>query len=224
MQQVPLTAQLRAETGKGPNRRLRASGNVPAILYGQEVDPVNIALNEHDFEKTMVKVGGELVMFDLTVKEADISGQLAVIREAQRDPVSERLVHIDFMRVDKNKPIDVHIAVRGHGNPVGVQEGGILEQITRQIHIRCLPDLIPAQFDLDYTSLEVGQAIHVSDLEVDEGVQILTPENFVIFHVVIPRIEEEPVAEEEELAEGEVAEGAEGAEESADADAEKKEE
>ena len=217
MQTIKLDAQSRQGTGKGPNRSLRASGQIPAVLYGQEAETVNLAVNGHNFQNLVTKVADELVMFDLTVEKTDIRSQLMMIREIQRDPVTERLVHIDFIRVDLKKPIDVHVAVHGHGSPVGVREGGVLEQINRTVHLRCLPDLIPSEFDLDVEELAIGDAIHVSDLEVAEGIQILSPEDFVLFHVIIPRQveEEEPEVEEgEELAEGEEKpEDAEGAEE-----------
>ncbi len=214
MQRIPIAAQLRKGTGKGPNRRTRAKGLIPSVLYGQNTETVNLAVNEHDFLKAVVKLGGELAMFNLTAEDAGVKEQLVVIREAQRDPVTERIVHLDFLRVDLNKPIDVHLAVHRMGSAVGVREGGVLEQVQRTVHLRCLPDQVPAKFEIDVTNLAIGDAIHVGDLELDEGVQMLSPENFVLFHVVIPRIHEEEEEEEAvgEEVEGEAAEGEEPAE------------
>src|ERR1035437_8687077 len=135
MQKIAINAQTRRGTGKGPNRRLRAEGLVPAVLYGQGTQPLNLALNERDFLRSISKVGDELVMYNLTAQEAGLQAQLAMIRETQLDPVTERLVHIDFMCVDVNKAVDVHVAVHGHSVPVGVRDGGVLDQVLRTIHI-----------------------------------------------------------------------------------------
>ena len=131
---------------------------------------------------------------------------------AQREPVTDEIIHIDFLRVDMTKPLEVDIAVHGTGVPVGQQEGGVLDQIVRSVRVRCLPDEIPSNFVVDVTELKMNDAIHVGELEVAEGVEILSPHSEILFHVVQPRkIEEEAVAEDEEgVEEGE--EGAEGEE------------
>lgn len=208
MQKIAINAQTRRGTGKGPNRRLRAEGLVPVVVYGQGIKPLNLALNERDFLKSISKLGDELVMYNLTAQEAGLQAQLAMIRETQRDPVTERLVHIDFMCVDVSKPVDVHVAVHGHSVPVGVRDGGVLDQVLRTIHISCLPDLIPSQIDVELRDLAIGQAIHVRDLTFGEGIELLTPLTDVLFHVVLPRkVEEEVVvaAAGEAEAEGEAA-------------------
>ena len=216
MKKIPISARSRGETGKGPNRRLRAEGFVPAILYGLDQTAVCLALNEHDFLKSTAKLGDEIAMYDLRAENAGVTSQLAVLREAQRDPVTERLVHMDFMRVDVTKPIDVDVAVHGKGLAEGVHAGGILEQMLRTIHIRCLPDLVPASVEVDVSELEIGQSIHVSDLDLDERIQVLSSESEAVFSVMTSRITDEPTAEEEEAAAAAAAAEAEEGEETAE--------
>jgi len=164
---------------------------------------VNLAVNEHDFLKATERLGDELVLCELTGEDAGVRDELTIIREAQRDPVTERLVHIDFMRVDMSKPIDAHVALHPAGVAVGVREGAILEQVVRTLHVRCLPDKIPSRIDVDCTNLGLGQAIHVSDLELEEDTQVLSPATDVVFHVIVPRavVAEAAEAEEKEVAE-----------------------
>jgi large subunit ribosomal protein L25 len=180
MKKIPISVESRSNTGKGPNRRLRVTGAIPAVLYGQGAEATNLAINEQDFKKATAKLGGEMVMFDL-------NGQLALLREVQRHPVTSRITHMDFMRLDVTKPIDAHVSVQGQGIPVGVRKGGVLEQIHRTLHLRCLPDRIPAQITVDCAVLDINQAVHVSDIQLGEGVEILTPAHDVIFHVVVTR-------------------------------------
>ncbi len=180
MKKIPISVESRSNTGKGPNRRLRVTGAIPAVLYGQGAEATNLAINEQDFKKATAKLGGEMVMFDL-------NGQLALLREVQRHPVTSRITHMDFMRLDVTKPIDAHVSVHGQGVPVGVRKGGVLEQIHRTLHLRCLPEQIPAQIVVDCAVLDINQAVHVSDIPLGEGVEVLTPAHDVVFHVVVTR-------------------------------------
>jgi large subunit ribosomal protein L25 len=192
MKKIPISVESRSNTGKGPNRRLRVTGAIPAVLYGQGAEAANLAINEQEFKKATAKLGDEMVMFDL-------NGQLALLREVQRHPVTSRITHMDFMRLDVTKPIDAHVSVHGVGTPVGVRKGGVLEQVNRTLHLRCLPDRIPAQIEVDCAVLDINQAVHVSDIPLGEGIEILTPAHDVVFHVVVTRStaeEEAPAAAE----------------------------
>ncbi|MBN1868780.1 50S ribosomal protein L25 [Candidatus Sumerlaeota bacterium] len=214
MERIPLKAQARRDGGKNFCRRLRASGETPAVLYGMGGDAIMLSIDTHDFLKSTAKLSGEMAMFSVSAEELGIENQLAVIRELQRDPLSERLVHLDLMRVDLTQPIDVVVPVHGRGNPIGVRDGGVLEQITRSVHLRCLPDLVPPHIEVDVSELAINQSIHVSDLDLGEKIEMHSPATDVLFHVVVPRkIEEEAVAAEAEVgAEGEAAAEGEGAE------------
>ena len=194
MKKIPINVESRSNTGKGPNRRLRVTGAIPAVLYGQGAEATNLTINEQEFKKATAKLGDEMVMFEL-------NGQLALLREVQRHPVTSRITHMDFMRLDVTKPIDAHVSVHGLGTPAGVRKGGVLEQVNRTLHLRCLPDRIPAQIEVDCAPLDINQAIHVSDIPLGEGIEILTPAHDVVFHVVMTRStteEEAPAAAEGE--------------------------
>lgn len=191
MKTVSISAKARSESGKGPNRRLRAQGLVPAVLYGMKADCVNLALNEHDFLKATSKLGDETAMFKIDAKEAGVDNQMTVIRELQRDPLSERIVHIDLYRIDPTKPIDVEVSVHSTGLAVGVRAGGVLEQATRSILVNCLPADVPPHIIVDVTNMEINSSIHVGDLQLAEGITVLTPETESLFSVIVPRIAEE---------------------------------
>jgi len=209
MKRIALSADPRGEIGKGANRRLRKTGKVPAVLYGRKSDTVMLTIDLHQFLVSTSKIGDEMVMFTLSAPEAGVKNQLTMIREVQRDPVTERITHLDLMRVDVSKPVDIVVPVHGEGIPIGIQEGGQLEHVSRTVHLRCLIDDIPDHIPVDLAGLTMGQAFHVSELKLSDRITILSHPNEVLFLVAAPRKEEEvaPVAEAAvEGAEGEAAE------------------
>ena len=204
MQRLALEVSLRDDTGKGPARRLRARGRVPGIVYGFGVDPLQVDVEARPLERAM-EVGSN-ALIDLSGADG-LAGKLFLIKEAQRDPLSRRILHCDFYSVDTRRRIHVDVPVRLEGRPVGVEMGGVLEPLLREVEVACLPLAIPDEIPLDVSALEIGDALHVSDLVVPEGVEIQVEDSVSVVHVIAPRVEEEAVAEEEaaELAEGEEA-------------------
>ena len=202
MQRESLEVSLRESTGRGAARRLRAAGNVPAVVYGSEVNSTNIVVDGHRLEEVLHH--GANILLDLSGPK-ELTGKLVLIKECQRDSVSQRLVHCDFLSVDLNKPIQVGIPVRLQGRPAGVEMGGVLEPLIRDLEVTCLPLVIPDAIEVDVSALEIGGAIHVSELTIPEGVEVQVDASATVVHVVAPRIEEEPEPEEDELAEGEAA-------------------
>lgn len=191
MKRIDLTAHARTGSGKGPNRRLRAQGQIPAVLYGLKADPMMLAVNAHEFSVSTSRTGGEMVMFNLSVPEADLAGQLTLIKEAQRDPVTERITHLDLLRIDASKPIDVEVPVRGTGIPMGVTvQGGVLEHGMRSVHLRCLVADIPDHITVDISNIAIGHAYRVSDLQLGDRIEILSHPSDVLFLVAVPRKEE----------------------------------
>ncbi|MFP4381517.1 MAG: 50S ribosomal protein L25 [Candidatus Sumerlaeia bacterium] len=200
MKTIELKATARSEKGKGANRRLRQGGEIPIILYGLKEEPNMLSINDLDLLHAASEAGDESVMFRIKAEGADFSEQLAMIRDVQRDPVTEKILHLDMIRIDINKPIDVEVTIHGHGTPDGVREGGILEQVLWSLHIRCLPNLVPSYYEVDISGIGFGDAMHVSEIEIGEGIELLTDPEEVLFQVNIPKMVEE---EEEEAAEGE---------------------
>lgn len=214
MKTIAVSATNRAETGKGPNRRLRQEGLIPAIMYGPETEPVNLSVSEHEFLKAVSKLGDETVLFDLAVEGSETGSQLTMICEAQRDPVTDRFVHLDFKRLKADQVLDITVPLHSSGVPEGVRLGGALKQVHRRLKIRCVPTLVPSEFVVDVSGLLLNESFHASDMELEEGIEILMPGTETLFLVAVPRAMAsaaiEAVAVEGEGEEGEEGEAAEG--------------
>jgi large subunit ribosomal protein L25 len=193
MEKMSIQAEKREGQGKGAARSLRRSGKVPATLY-RAGDAQSIQLSRKELAKLINSVGGEQVMVDLQF--ADGVNKLALLKDFQVDPVRSELLHSDFFEVSLTEAIKITVHVATHGEPVGVKrDGGILQHPLREILIECFPDRIPGKIDIDISKLEIGQAIHVSDLKLEEGIKILTDSHKVIVNIVEAVEEVAPVAE-----------------------------
>jgi len=216
-----LKAQKRDDLGKGAARTLRRAGRVPAVLYGRELDSIHLSVDAHEAEHLFHSISVDNTIVDLTV-EGEKKPYPTLVREIQTHPWKDSLVHIDFLRIQEGVEVDLEVPVELVGVPVGVRlQGGVLEQIVHELEVRCIPSKIPESFTLDVTELDVNDSLHVSDIPVTEGVEILMSPDQTICAVAIPRVVEEaelaePVvaAEGEEPAEGEAKEEAAGADES----------
>jgi len=204
MEKMSIQAEKREGQGKGAARSLRRSGKVPATLY-RGGNAQSIQLSRKELAKLINSVGGEQVMVDLQF--ADGVNKLALLKDFQVDPVRSELLHSDFFEVSLTEAIKITVHVATHGEPVGVKrDGGILQHPLREILIECFPDKIPGKIDIDISKLEIGQAIHVSDLKLEEGIKILTDSHDVIVNIVesveevAPVVEAAPVVAEPEVA------------------------
>ena len=211
-----LNAQKRDDKGKGAARKLRQQGRVPAVLYGRELDSVHLSVDAHEVEHLFHSISVDNTIVKLAV-DGDSEPYQTLVREIQTHPWRASLLHIDFLRIQKGVAVDVDVPLRLLGVPLGVKsEGGVLEQVIHDIPVRCIPSKIPAAIEVDVSELNLNEALHVADIELEEGVEIRIAEERTICSVAIPKIIEEEV-EEEELAEGELPEGEEGLEEAATA-------
>lgn len=220
MNQVDLKARPREKVSSRANRRARRRGELPAIIYGAAETPQPITLDMDQFQRLLATIHSSTII-NLHLDGLDKTEQ-AIIRDIQRDPVSDRnLYHIDFYRIQADKPIIVEVPVHGVGGmPEGVKAGGVLETLTRRISIKSLPLEVPESLDIDISAMEIGDALHVSDLQAPQGAEILTNSELAIFIVAAPRTEEEEVKPEGEGEEGEeAAEGEEGEEAAAEGEA-----
>ena len=206
MIQINLDAEVRTQGGKGVARKLRKAGKIPAVLYGPKNDPVSLSVNAHDFNKVLIKAAGEQVIFTLRL---DGDERLALIKELQRHPVNDSVRHIDFYSISVEDKVEVEVSIKPVGKAKGVEiGGGVLEMIQRTITIRCLPLAIPKEIEVDISDLDVGDALHISDLTPPEGVEFTEPPETTLITVVGATVQAEEVEEEEELEEAEGAEEA----------------
>ncbi len=216
MTTVALAAQSRTETGKGVARSLRRQALIPAVFYGPEVDPIPLILQSRELEKLITTGAGENILIDLNIEDGkSTQSHRAMIKEIQVDPVKQNILHVDLYAISMDKKISVEVPITLTGTAIGVSdEGGILQQVSRTLEVSCLPDRIPEAFELEVTALAIGDSLHVSDLEIPEGVDVLAEDELTVASVVPPtKVEEiEPEVLEEEEEGEEVEEGEEEAE------------
>ena len=210
--QVMLKAEARTGRGKGAARKLRATGRVPAVLYGADAESVALSVDATEATHLFQTISVENTIVDLAVA----GGKEAVrtlVREVQVHPLRPQLLHIDFLRIQAGVKVDLDIPVHLTGVPEGVRaEGGVLQQIIHELPVRVLPSNIPPSIEIDVTGLGLGDTIHVSDLDLGEDVEIQAELDQTIAAVVAPRAlaldEEEEEGEEVELIGEEADEGA----------------
>lgn len=201
MSELTIEVTARAEKGKNANRRLRAAGLVPAVVYGDHRDPVKIQVQRRSIETLLRTGGGENSVFLLKLSGSDESRH-AMIRELQSDPMRGDMIHIDFLRINMKEKVQVGIPIEIHGEAVGVhRDGGILDFVSREVEVECLPGDIPEHIAVDVSGLEIGDHIEAGQLEIPEGVELLEEAGRVIISIHPPRLEEKEADEEEDLIE-----------------------
>lgn len=200
MKAVKLEAKLREGTGKGYAHKLRRMGLVPAVVYGAKETSLSLELDAKTMHRFLSTQEGENVIIDLDVAGVKPSLKKAVVKEVQLDPVSGRILHVDFLHISMTEKIKLHIPIHLSGTSIGVKDqGGIIQHILRELEVSCLPADLPDAVDLDITQLEIGDSIHVSDVTLDK-VEILTEPQRTLVSVIPPTVqkEAEPVVEAEE--------------------------
>ena len=205
-------AEPRSSFGKGPNRRLRAEGRVPVVLYGTGKETIPLSVDPREVVSIIRSHGGVNTIFELAVKGAN-GKENVMIKDFQLEPLGHDLLHADLIRVAMDKEMTLAVAVELTGTAEGVKTGGgMLDFITRAVEVACLPKDIPETIVSDVTELEIGDYVRASDLEMPEGVRLISEGNVVVAHVIPPKAEVEEEVPEEEAAAAEGAEPAEGGE------------
>ncbi len=216
MDKPVLNARTRQITGKGAARKLRKNNQIPAIFYGPSREPLKLAMDYPELEGIIKRSGGENIILDLKVKSEDGTQTWNVIlKDVQVDPIKDTYLHADFYEISLDKEITVNVPIHLINTPAGVEEGGILQHVRRELTVSCLPDKLIEAFEVDVSRLEIGDSVHVRDLVLPEGITSLDEENLTIAVVAAPAVMPEEAVEEEveeealegEVAEGEVAEG-----------------
>ncbi len=185
MQVTKIAATPRTENGKGVSRRLRAAGKLPAVTYGQGVDPVALVVSPDEVKDVLLSERGRN-----SVVELDIEGGksvTAMICDYQYHPVSRKLLHADFFQVSEDSKVDVTVPLRLTGKPKGVTMGGKLRQVFRELPIRCTPATIPVELVHDITELDIEQTVRIRDLALPEGLEILLGEKRTVVTIAADR-------------------------------------
>jgi large subunit ribosomal protein L25 len=193
MKQVALAAQKRENVGKEISKKLRKQGKIPAIIYGPGIDSLPIAVNFNEFEKVYNRYKGETVLYLLEVSNGETQKYQCILKEFQRDPVTDRFIHLDFYAVSAENVLEIEVPIEFVGRPVGLTKGGILEVFLHELTVECLPTAIPDKIVVDISHLDLGDSLHVRDIKVPEGVKIKDRPEETVCTVV---------AEEEEKVEG----------------------
>ncbi len=190
MEHSKLKVAVREETGKGVARTLRRGGQVPAVVYGAGKAQA-LSANLKDVEKAMQGHAGRNGLFDL-----EISGgkkgrtALTLVRDIQRDPISGKILHIDFLEVSEKAKIKNRVPVEVVGTtPEGVKKGGILDIVHRELHVECLSFQMPDHIQVDASALDINQTLHVRELTLPAGVTVLDEPGAVVLHVIPPKAE-----------------------------------
>lgn len=198
MEQVELSAEVREQLGKGPVRRLKREGLIPSVLYGPKTRPIPLTLNYKEIREILSKAAGTNVLISLRIGQGDqVDVKTVMIKEYQLDSIRSVLIHADLYEVSMDEKITIMVSINIEGKAPGVELGGSLSQVNREVEVECLPMDIPNKIDVDISNLDLGDSVHVSDLVVKEGVEILTDQKTALVTIVAPMAEEVAVTEEE---------------------------
>jgi large subunit ribosomal protein L25 len=186
---ITVAAEARAGRGKNEARRLRVRGFIPAVVYGAYKDSVAVAVSPKELSRILNSNTGHNTIFNLAIQEAENTPVMMV--DWQKDPIKGHLLHADLKRIDLTKRIRVSVPAVTSGEAAGIKlQGGLLEIISREVEIECLPDEIPEQFTIDVSSLMIGQSVRAGGIEMSGSMRLISPSEAVIAHVVAMRAEE----------------------------------
>jgi large subunit ribosomal protein L25 len=189
MKKYQLTVTSREGTGRSASRRLRKAEKIPAILYGKHTKPETLAVAAPEFVKLLKEISGRAALIELK-RDAGATA-LSFLQEIQRDPITDRYLHVDLQEVKENEKMVINVTLHVVGEAYGVKtEGGILETASHRLRVRCLPKDLPAFIEVNVTELKVGETIHVSELKPIAGVEYLDDPNQAVVICVEPPAEE----------------------------------
>jgi large subunit ribosomal protein L25 len=200
--QVKLTAQRREATGRSAIRKLKARGIVPAIVYGGKDKPQSLQVSRRDISLMLSHASGENILVELEIA-GEKGSRMTMIQEIQHSPVGGDVLHVDFHAVSMDEKIEADVPLEPMGVANGVKNfGGLLEQSLRTLEVECLPRDLPDKITVDVSALDIGDSIHIRDIQLPAGVAAKTPPDLTAFSVLAPVVEEEPVVEAAEAAAG----------------------
>jgi large subunit ribosomal protein L25 len=191
--QVKLKAEKRSDTGRAATRKLKARGIVPAVMYGAKEKPQSLQVSARDISVMLSHASGENILVELEI-EGEKSPKTALVQEVQHAPLGGNVLHIDFHAVSMDEKIHAEVPVETTGIANGVKNfGGLLDQSMRSLTVECLPRDLPDRFTVDVSNLNIGDAIHVRDIQMPNGVTPKVNLELTVVSVLAPSVEEEPV-------------------------------
>lgn len=191
MAEIILNASVRQTVSKGDVKKLRRSGKIPGVFYYKKLEPQVIEVNEASLKPLVYTSEAHIVSLHIEGQEE----KACILKDIQFDPVTERIVHFDLQGITKDETLEIEVPVVYIGSAAGIKKGGLLQTTLHKLHIECLPIDVPQHIQIDISNLELGSAIHVSDIKSDKY-KILNPEESVIVSVVAPKVEKELSPEE----------------------------
>lgn len=208
MAQLTLAACTRETSGKGAARKLREQNQLPAIFYGPKADPVMLTVNVNDLEKVFRQTSSENIILELQIQsDGGTDKRTVILKDLQVDPIRSVYYHADFYEIPMDKELTFQIPIHLANTPIGVGKGGILEHTLRELTVSCLPGSLVDQIEVDVSGLDVGDALHVRDIQLPQGIRTSQDANVTIAIVAAPivkaeKVEEEGAEEEQVSAEG----------------------
>jgi large subunit ribosomal protein L25 len=197
LDQLEIKAKTRTTKGNGPARALRREGHVPAVLYGPSTEPQMLSVSAYDLDMTLKK--GNISRAILSLAIDDQPSRIAMVKELQQHPVTGDVLHLDLYEIDMARKIKVNVPISTTGKSKGIELGGMLQIIRRELEVLCLPNAIPETITIDITDLDIGDSVHVEDITFEGDVEIPHEVNYTVLTITTTKAE----AEEEVVEEGE---------------------
>lgn len=192
MEKIILKAQVRTETGKRIAKDLRNKGIIPANVYKSGKEALSLQVTEDDLREVLHTKAGENVIITMQISgtEKAIKDKTVLIKEVQREPIQNKMLHVDFNEISLTETLKVNVPLVPHGESVGVKvDGGVLEHVMWELSIECLPTAIPEKIEVDITNLKIGDSVFVKNITVPEGVKVLTDPELIAMIVKPPKVE-----------------------------------
>lgn len=190
MQLLDITANKRTSAGNSPSRALRREGFVPAVLYGPGTESISLSISSLDLEHALKKASSSQIIFNMAVQNVQSGTRTAMIKDLQIHPMSRKFLHVDFYEISKDRKITVNVPVVVKGKAKGIEDGGMLQIIEREIEVLCLPFEVPESIQIDISDMGIGDSIHVKDLKVAENVEIPSDTNYTILTILSTKSDE----------------------------------
>ena len=205
--QKELVVETRKETGTAAAKKLRASGRIPAILYGHTFDALLLSIDEKDFKALVRFNKGLHGLFELKIEGVKDGEHTVVFKEVQRDPIKDDILHVDFQKIRKGEELTADVSLHFVGDPIGVKAGGILQHYLYKVTVQCLPKDLPDFIEVDISELDIKDNVRIHDLEVMEGVKYVNSPEEIVAAVTPKRVRDvASLIAEEELTEERLAE------------------